>query len=106
MQAQSSVSLWLDAADDEDRAASREANPDLADVLSGLGTDEERPRPAPETSQTDPDDALGAYLREIGRGTLLTKEQEVELAKQIEAGSDAARRRMPAGRLPLVGPNA
>jgi len=102
MQAQSSVSLWLDAADDEDRAASREANPDLADVLSGLGTDEERPRPAPEPSQTDPDDALGAYLREIGRGTLLTKEQEVELAKQIEAGSDAARRRMTEANLRLV----
>ncbi|TMC86179.1 MAG: sigma-70 family RNA polymerase sigma factor [Chloroflexi bacterium] len=102
MQAQSSVSLWLDAADDEDRAASREANPDLADVLSGLGTDEERPRPAPEPSQTDPDDALGAYLREIGRGTLLTKEQEVELAKQIEAGSDAARRRIQEGNVGLM----
>ena len=100
MQPQSSVSLWLDAADDDDRAASREANPDLADVLSGI--EEERPRPAPEPGQSDPDDALGAYLREIGRGTLLTKEQEVQLAKQIEAGSDAARRHMTEANLRLV----
>src|SRR5437899_6635691 len=100
MQPQSSVSLWLDAADDDDRAASREANPDLADVLSGI--EEARPRPAPEPGQSDPDDALGAYLREIGRGTLLTKEQEIELAKQIEAGSDAARRHMTEANLRLV----
>src|SRR5438445_11492518 len=91
MQPQSSVSLWLDAADDDDRAASREANPDLADVLSGI--EEERPRPAPEPGQSDPDDAPGAYLREIGRGTLLTTAQECQPAKQIEAGSEGARRR-------------
>src|SRR5437016_11554597 len=100
MQPQSSVSLWLDAADDDDRAASREANPDLADVLSGI--EEERPRPAPDQGQSDPDDAIGGYLREIGRGTLLTKEQEVELAKQLEAGSDMARRHMTEANLRLV----
>jgi RNA polymerase primary sigma factor len=98
MQLQSSVSVWLDAADDDERLNSREAPGDLADVLSGLG---ERPQPAPE--HIDPDaDALGAYLREIGRGALLTKEQEVELAKQIEKGSVAARRRMTESNLRLV----
>jgi RNA polymerase primary sigma factor len=99
MQSQSEVSLWLDQADDEDRATSHEATPDLADVLSEI---EERPRPQPEPGQAEADDALGAYLREIGRGVLLTKEQEVELAKQIEAGSDAARRRMTEANLRLV----
>jgi len=98
MQLQSSVSVWLDAADDDERLNSREAPGDLAEALSGLG---ERPQPAPE--HTDPDaDALGAYLREIGRGALLTKEQEVELAKQIEKGSVAARRRMTESNLRLV----
>jgi RNA polymerase primary sigma factor len=101
MQLPSSASLWLESAeDDDDRAASREASPDLADVLSDI--EEERRRPAPEPGQTDPDDALGAYLREIGRGRLLTKEQEIELAKQIEAGSDAARRHMTEANLRLV----
>src|SRR5438067_13101867 len=102
MQPQSPVSLWLDAADDEDRAASREANPDLANLADVLSEIEARPRTAPEPGQVDTDDALGAYLREIGRGTLLTKEQEVELAKQIEAGSDPARRRMTEANLRLV----
>ena len=100
MQFQSSVSVWLDSSDDDERAISRESAPGLAEVLSGEDS-EERPQPAPEASEADAD-ALGAYLREIGRGTLLTKEQEVELAKQIEAGSDAARRRMTEANLRLV----
>src|SRR5438552_18100792 len=91
MQLQSSVSLWLDAADDEERATSRESPPDIAEVLSGI---EDEPKQAPEPGQAEPDDALGAYLREIGRGTLLTTQQEFDLAKQLEGGSGAARRRM------------
>jgi len=98
MQFQSSVSVWLDASEDDDRAISQESASGLANVLSGL---EERPQTAPEPGEADAD-ALGAYLREIGRGTLLTKDQEVELAKQIEAGSDAARRRMTEANLRLV----
>ena len=94
MQSQPSVS-YFDDSDREDRgpvgasiAASGEA--DLADVLAELDTREEPSAPADPAAATD--DALGAYLKEIGRGKLLTKEQEVELAKQIEAGSDEARR--------------
>jgi len=99
MQLQSSVSLWLDAADDDSRAGSRESAPDLSDMLSEM---EDQPKAPAETGQAESDDSLGAYLREIGRGTLLTKEQEVELAKQIEAGSDEARRRMTEANLRLV----
>ena len=33
-----------------------------------------------------PDDPVGMYLREMGRSTLLTREDEVALAKRIEAG--------------------
>ena len=90
MQPQSPGPAWLDETD--------EGSPELADVLSDI---EERPAP-PEPGQADTDDSLGAYLREIGRGTLLTKAQEIELAKQIEAGSDAARRRMTEANLRLV----
>src|SRR5437588_5331641 len=99
MQLQSNVSTWFDDTEDEGRAGAQEAMPDLADVLSEVGVE---PEQAPEPGQVDTDDALGAYLREIGRGTLLTKEQEVELAKQIEAGSDPARRRMTEANLRLV----
>jgi RNA polymerase primary sigma factor len=52
--------------------------------------------------QPDADDSLGAYLREIGRSRLLSKNDEVELAKQIEAGSVEARRRMTEANLRLV----
>src|SRR5438874_8658924 len=83
MQFQSSVSVWLDASEDDDRAISQESASGLAEVLAGEDRGE-RPQAAPEPGEADAD-ALGAYLREIGRGTLLTKAQEVELAKQIEA---------------------
>src|SRR5438094_3146028 len=99
MQLQSNVSTWFDDTEDEGRAGAQEATPDLADVLSEI---EARPQTQPEPGQAEVDDALGAYLREIGRGTLLTKEQEIELAKQIEAGSDAARRHMTEANLRLV----
>src|SRR5256885_14412169 len=99
MQLQSNVSTWFDDTEDEGRAGRQEATPDLADVLSEI---EARPQTQPEPGQAEVDDALGAYLREIGRGTLLTKEQEIELAKQIEAGSDAARRHMTEANLRLV----
>jgi RNA polymerase primary sigma factor len=47
-------------------------------------------------------DSLDRFLDEIGRVPLLTKEQEVELAKRIEAGDEAARRHMIEANLRLV----
>ena len=90
MQLQSRDSLWLEEGE--------EISPEVADVLSEI---ERRPAAGPEPFEADAD-ALGAYLREIGRGSLLTKEQEVELAKQIEGGSEAARARMTEANLRLV----
>jgi RNA polymerase primary sigma factor len=99
MQIPGTASTWLGEGEADDLAVARDATPDLADVLSGIDS---RPEPPSEAGQADPDDALGAYLREIGRGVLLTKEQEVELAKQIEAGSLGASRRMTEANLRLV----
>jgi RNA polymerase primary sigma factor len=47
-------------------------------------------------------DSLQAYLQEIGRYPLLTRAEEVQLAKRIEAGDECARRRMTESNLRLV----
>jgi RNA polymerase primary sigma factor len=47
-------------------------------------------------------DSLDAYLLEIGRTRLLTKEEEQLLARRIEVGDEAARRRMIEANLRLV----
>ena len=47
-------------------------------------------------------DATRLYLREIGAASLLTAEEEVELARAIAKGDDAARKRMIESNLRLV----
>jgi RNA polymerase primary sigma factor len=47
-------------------------------------------------------DSVGQFLHEIGRYPLLTKEEEVELAKRIEAGERDAKDRMVTSNLRLV----
>ncbi|TMC13090.1 MAG: sigma-70 family RNA polymerase sigma factor [Chloroflexi bacterium] len=62
----------------------------------------ERPAPIEQPAQTDLEDPLGSYLKEISRERLLTKDEEVQLAKQIAKGSREARRRMTEANLRLV----
>ena len=45
----------------------------------------------PDLSGVPINDAVGLYIREMGHEPLLTREQEVELAKQLERGRDARR---------------
>ena len=65
---------------------------------------------APEPAEAELDlearevstDALQLFLKDIGRVSLLTAAQEVELAKRIERGDDLAKRKMVESNLRLV----
>ena len=73
------------------------------DSIEPLVLDEED-EPSDEALPEDlyTSDALGTYLREIGRHPLLTAADEVTLAKLIEKGDDAATVRMVSSNLRLV----
>src|SRR5437660_10524282 len=64
----------------------------LAEAAENLEVEEETPLRPEEAERLGDLDALGTYLREIGRYPLLTAAQEVELAKRIEAGTKAEKR--------------
>ncbi|HJR19054.1 MAG TPA: sigma-70 family RNA polymerase sigma factor, partial [Actinomycetota bacterium] len=66
----------------------------LAEVAEDIEVEDEAPQVVrPEEAERLGDlDALGTYLREIGRYPLLNAAQEVELAKRIEGGVKAAKR--------------
>jgi RNA polymerase primary sigma factor len=87
---------------------------DLLDTLSAAGpaeavalVAEPEPVETPDEEEPDypeeslsPEDPVRLYLREIGRISLLTADQEVELGQQIERGQDRVRRAIMA--VPLV----
>jgi RNA polymerase primary sigma factor len=64
----------------------------LAEAAEQLEVEEETPLRPEEAERLGDLDALGTYLREIGRYPLLTAAQEVELAKRIENGAKSEKK--------------
>ena len=60
------------------------------------------PRPEPREAEAVPSDMLALYLREIRRYRLLSRAEEVSLAKRIERGDARAREQLIEANLRLV----
>ncbi len=77
---------------DEDSESEGEGNTAAATTKAKTtkGSDwaDEEPRPRTPSYAEDTSDPVRMYLQEIGAVSLLTREQEVEIAKQIEEGQD------------------
>jgi RNA polymerase primary sigma factor len=89
--------LELDALEVD--ALHREIEARGIELVDGEAPPEE---PAPPAGADTTTDALQLFLREAGRHALLTAAQEVELAKRIERGDEAAKQHMIQSNLRLV----
>jgi RNA polymerase primary sigma factor len=93
---------------EDDAAALRAELAELGvDVVSVRELDHREPEqrrdePSPAWYAPASVDALDLYLAQIGRTPLLTKHEEQVLARRIEAGDEAAKRRMVEANLRLV----
>jgi RNA polymerase primary sigma factor len=85
---------------DELRAELTELGVEIVDVREVDDTAEDTAPPAWFSPASV--DALDLYLAQIGRTPLLTKHEEQQLAQRIEAGDEAAKRRMVEANLRLV----
>jgi RNA polymerase primary sigma factor len=98
----------LDLSDDDTTALRNELAELGVDVVAVLELDQSgaesatEPEPAPGWYAPASVDALDLYLAQIGRTPLLTKHEEQQLAQRIEAGDEAAKRRMVEANLRLV----
>ncbi len=77
-------------------------DPDLTDDGSVLELPPDEELDAEEAESLGHRPPIEMYLSEIRQIPLLTREQEVELAKQVAAGSEAAKKRMVESNLRLV----
>jgi RNA polymerase primary sigma factor len=98
------VDLGIDLVEDDGVTTIAEKPADEAtdDTAAGNVCDQVIPRSLDLSYQATVGDPMRLYLKEIGRVSLLTADEEVALAKRMEAGDHAARRRLTESNLRLV----